>query len=101
MALDFHRLDNHEYLFQLDDKKYSNLSEIFAEYKQWTGVFIDQYGDTILTVENQKIIIKIIDNYIEKNNLNSDKQKTVSILEFRTLMIFFSGKNCDIKILGD
>lgn len=101
MALDFHRFDNHEYLFQLDGKKYNNLSEIFTGYKQWTGIYIDPYGDTILNVENQKTLIKIIDIYIEKNNLNLDKYKTVDILEFRALMTFFSGKNCDIKILGD
>lgn len=101
MALDFHRLDNHEYLFQLDDKKYSNLNEIFTEYKHWTGVYIDPYGDTKLIVENQKTLIRIIDNYIEKVNLNSDKQKTVDILEFRALMTFLSDRNCDIKILGD
>lgn len=101
MALDFHRLNNHEFLFKLDDKKYSNLNDIFTEYKHWTGVYIDQYGDTKLTVENQKTLVKITDIYIEKNNLNSDKQKTVDILEFRALMAFFSNKNCDIKILGD
>lgn len=101
MALDFHRLDNHEFLFKLDDKKYSNLNDVFTEYKQWTGVYIDQYGDTKLTVDHQKILVKIIDSYIEKNNLNSNKQKVVDILEFRALMTFFSDKNCDIKILGD
>ena len=64
MALDFHRLDNKEYLFGLDDKKYKNLDEIFTEYKNWTGVYIDPYGDTKLTIENQKMFIKIIDTYI-------------------------------------
>lgn len=52
MAIDFHRLDNREYLFGLDEKKYKNLVEIFTEYKNWTGIYIDEYGDTKLTIEN-------------------------------------------------
>ena len=101
MALDFHRLDNKEYLFGLDDKKYKNLDEIFTEYKNWTGVFIDPYSDMKLTIENQKMLVKIIDTYIEKTNLNTDKQKTVDILAFRTLLNYFSDQNLDIEILGD
>jgi hypothetical protein len=101
MALDFHRLDNREYLFGLDDKKYKNLEEIFNEYKNWTGIYIDEYGDTKLTIENLKIVLKIIDTYINKTNLNIDKQKTVDILEFRTLLKYFSEQNFDIEILGD
>ena len=101
MALDFHRLDNQEYLFGLNDKEYSNLYEIFTEYKHWTGIYIDQYSDTKLSVENQKTLIKIIDIYIEKTNLNLDKQKTINILEFRALMNYFSSKNLDIETLGD
>ena len=101
MALDFHRLDNREYLFGLDDKKLKNLAEIFTEYKNWTGIYIDEYKDTKLTIENQKSLVRIIDIYIDKTNLNTDKQKIVDILEFRTLLNYFSGKNLDIKILGD
>lgn len=63
MALDFHRLDNREYLFGLDNNKYKNLYEIFTEYKNWTGFLIDPYSDIKLTIENQKMLIKIIDTY--------------------------------------
>ena len=101
MALDFHRLDNHEHLFGLDGKKLVNLNEIFTEYEYWTGVFIDEYGDTRLNVRNQKTLIKVIDKYIEKTDLNLDKQKTVDILEFRALMNYCSDKNVDIQISGD
>jgi len=101
MALDFHRLNNREYLFGLDDKKYKNLDEIFTEYKNWTSIYIDPYSDTKLTIENQKMLVKIIDTYIEKTNLNTDKQKTVDILEFRAFMKYFSDQNFDIEVLGD
>ena len=101
MALDFHRLDNQEHLFGLDGKKLSNLDEIFTEYKYWTGIFIDAYGDTKLSVQNQKTLIKIIDTYVEKTNLNLDKRKTVDILGFRALLNYCSDKNVDIQISGD
>ncbi|TPN86813.1 hypothetical protein [Aquimarina algicola] len=101
MALDFHKLNNREYLFGLDDSRFKNLNEIFIEYKNWTGTIIDLYNDTKLTIEGQKTLIKIIDIYIEKSNLNSDKQKTTDILEFRALINYFSNKKYDIEILGD
>ena len=56
MALDFHRLDNNQYLFGLDNNDYNLLADIFETYKQRTGVFIDQYGDTELTIDNQKSV---------------------------------------------
>jgi hypothetical protein len=101
MALDFHRLDNKEYLFGIDDNKYKNLDEIFTEYKNWTGVYIDPYDDTTLTIENQKMLVKIVDTYIKKTNLNTEKQKIVDILEFRAFMKYFSDHNIDIQVLGD
>lgn len=101
MALDFHRLDNDTFLFGLDDKKFQNIEEIFSLYENWTGIFIDQYVDTKLTIENQKIIVKIIDTYIDKTNLNSDKQKTIDIIEFRTFIKYYSDSNIEIKVKGD
>ncbi len=101
MALDFIRKDNQEHVFALDDKKYNNLDNILVEYQHWTGHHIEQYSDSVLTAANQKTIIKIIDNYIEKTNLNLDKQKTIDIIEFRTFMKIFSDRDLDIEILGD
>lgn len=101
MALDFHRLDNREYLFSLNDKKYINLEEIFTDYKNWTGIEIDSFSNIKLFIENQKILLKIIDTYIEKSNLNVDKQKTIDILEFKALLNYFLNKNIDLEILGD
>ncbi|MBP6455941.1 MAG: hypothetical protein KA275_04350 [Chitinophagaceae bacterium] len=101
MALDFHRLDNREYLFGLNDKKYINLEEIFTDYKNWTGIEIDPFSNINLFIENQKILLQIIDTYIEKSNLNVDKQKTIDILEFRTLLNYFLNKNIDLEILAD
>lgn len=101
MALDFHRLDNNQYLFGLNDRKYNSLSGILEIYQHWTGILISQYSDAILSIENQITLIKIIDNYVDTTNLNQDKQKTVDILEFRGLLTFFSSSNCDLKLIGD
>ncbi|WP_108870049.1 hypothetical protein [Aquimarina aquimarini] len=101
MALDFHRLDNNEYLFGLDDHIYTHLEVIFTEYKHQTGIFVDPYGDTELTVDKQKIILKIIDTYINTTDLNVNKEKTIEIMWFRALISYFSDKEIIIKILGD
>jgi hypothetical protein len=101
MALDIHRLDNNEFLFGLDGNKYNRLFEIFENYKNWTGILIEQYDDTKLSVENQKTLIKIIDMYIETTNINLDKQKTTTILEFRGMLNYFINSNISIELLGD
>lgn len=44
MALDFHRLDNNQYLFALDNSKYNQLEDIFETYRHRTGISIDPYG---------------------------------------------------------
>lgn len=101
MALDFHRLDNNEFLFGLDDAKYANMEAIFLEYRKNSGIYIDPYRDTKLTVENQKVMIKIIAAYIDKTDLNLNKQKTIDVLWFKALICYFSDKGIDIKIVGD
>ena len=101
MALDFLILENKEHLFGLESQKYSELEEIFETFKLWTGIYIDEYGDTDLTISNQKALIKIIDQYINETNINLDKNKTISILEFRGLLSFFIKKNYDLKLVGD
>ena len=101
MALDIHKQDNNEYLFGLDSSKYEHLFEIFESYQNWTGTYIDQYGDTKLTIENQKTLIKIIDKYVENTNINLDKKKTITILEFRGLLTYFINSNINIELLGD
>ena len=101
MALDFYRKDNKEHLFVLDDNQFEYLIEIFNEFKYQTGLLIDQYGDLKLTIENQKLIIKIIDNYIDKSDLNKNKAKTKTIIEFRTFLKNISKKEVELNLKGD
>lgn len=101
MALDFHRLDNSDYLFGLDTAKYNLLEELFETFRHWTGLAIAPYTDNRLSVDHQKVLIRIIDDYVDKTDLNSDKLKTTAILEFRGLLTYISNNNWDIELLGD
>ncbi len=101
MALDFHRLDNNEYLFELDDSQYANVEIIFIEFKKQTGIYIDPYRDAKLSVTHQKTIIQIIDAYINKQNLNINKQQAMDIIGFNALIKYFSKKGIELKVLGD
>lgn len=101
MALDFHRLDNKEYLFGLDDKSLDALANIFETFTHWTGLVIDPHGDLKLSTENQQTIITIIDKYIESTDLNKDKTKTSTILEFKGLLKYFLNQNIDLALVGD
>ena len=42
-----------------------------------------------MTVENQETIIRIIDRYINKTDLNKNKPKTLTIIEFRTFFEYY------------
>lgn len=101
MALDFHRLDNSDYLFGLDTAKYNMLEALFETFKHWTGLTIDPYADNRLSVDHQKVLIRIIDDYVAKTDLNRDKLKTTTILEFRGLLVYLSNNKWDIELLGD
>ncbi|MBC3539324.1 hypothetical protein ACFSC6_17550 [Rufibacter sediminis] len=101
MALDFYRLDNKEYLFGLNDKQFDELTEIFTDFQYQTGFVIDQYGDFKMTVENQGAIIRIIDRYIDKTDLNKNKSKTLTIIEFRTLLKYYSQRRLELQLKGD
>lgn len=101
MALDFHRLDNKEFLFTLTGKQFDALFEIFETFGQQTGLVIDQYDDLKLTPENQQTLIKVIDKYIDSTDLNRDKWKTSAVLEFKGVMLYFLKMGIDIELVGD
>lgn len=101
MALDFHRLDNNEYLFGLNDQQYQQLANIFTIFSQWTGLSINPYRDTILNYNDQKLLLKIITEYLNTTNLNKDKLKTIKIIEFKGLLNYFYTTAVDLIILGD
>ena len=46
-------------------------------------------------------MLKIIDDYIQKADLNQDKQKTMLIIEFRSMIKYFSDRKIDLRVLGD
>ncbi len=102
MPLDFHKLDTHEHLFALQSHEFNDLqTDIFTTFKHWTGIEIDEHGDCQLTVENQQTLIRIIDEYIEKTDLNRDKSKTKNILAFRGLLLYIVNNHWDLQLLGD
>ncbi len=101
MALDFHRLDNDEYLFGIDGEQYTYLLPIFETFYQWTGLAIDQYKGVQLTKENCQPILKVIDGYILQTDLNRDKKKTSAILEFKGLLKYFISRDINFVLYGD
>lgn len=101
MALDFHRLDTDDYLFGLEYGQYLLLSDIFETFRQWTGLVIDPFQDMTLTTMNQATLLQVIDQYIERTDLNTDKKKTAAILEFSGLLRYFMNQGIDLQLAGD
>lgn len=101
MPLDFHRFDTREHLFGFESNELARLGDIFTTFNHWTGLCIDQYGDLVIGTENQKILIKIIDAYIDQTDLNKDKEKTTSILGFRGFLKYALSKHIELQLFGD
>ena len=101
MALDFHRLDNNEYLFGIEGEHFTCFLPILEIFYQCTGLEIDQYKDMQLTKENGQALLKIIDNYILQTDLNRDKKCTSAILEFKGLLKYFISKDISFSLYGD
>ena len=101
MALDFHKSDTNEFLFGLDNKQYLYLSLIFDIFHQWTGLEVNLYKSMQLTKENCQTLLRIIDGYFERTDLNKDKQNTIEILGFRGVLKYFVEKNINFLLQGD
>lgn len=101
MALDFHNVTNDDLIFSLSETKFSLLKEILKQYFYRTGVDFDSYQDQQLSVANQQVLCRIIDEYIQKTDLNRDKMKTVMMIEFQSLLKFCIAKNYDLAVLAD
>jgi hypothetical protein len=54
-----------------------------------------------MILESQQLLIKIIDGYISKSDLNKNKDRTLAIIEFRTLLNYFHQKDIDFLLKGD
>ena len=101
MALDIHRSDNNEHIYGLNDERYNCLCIIFEKFQQRNGKEINPYADTIIDVGNIKLLMQLIDDYIQKTDLNKDKRQTSIILEFKGLLNIFFEKNISLKFIGD
>ena len=101
MPLDIHRIDTKEYIFGLDDNRQNNLAIIFEQFEKRNGRRIDLYGDTVIDTGNIKLLIQLIDEYIQKTDLNKNKNQTSIVLEFKGLLNIFLEKRIALKFLGD
>ncbi len=77
------------------------LDEIFEEFTHWTGQIIDPYDDLLMDRNAQTVLLKIIDHYVQKSDLNKDKVKSIEILSFRGLLKHYMDKNILFQIYGD
>lgn len=101
MALDFHNQADKTLIFSLSEKEFGFLAEIFNQYFYRTGIEFDYYKDYQLSIANQKILCKIIEDYVQKTDLNRDKIKTIAIIEFNALLKFCINQNWDLEVLAD
>jgi hypothetical protein len=101
MALDIHRSDTNEHIFGINDDQYNCLDDIFEQFQKTTGIYIDKYSDTYLSIGNINLLVKLIDEYVQRTDLNINKNKTIKILEFKGLLNYLLAKDLSLKLIGD
>ncbi len=101
MALHVHQLDTKEFLFEIADEWQKHLDPVFKQFRYRTGIEIDPYGNTPLTVENGLTLIRVIDDYVQKTDLNQNKPAITRILSLRGLLEYFTRRSIDFLLIGD
>jgi hypothetical protein len=81
----------------LDD----GLEIIFQRFHKRTGIYIDYYGDTVLSLKNIKLLMELIDQYVQGVDININKKLTSAVLEFKGVLKYLLQKNISVKLLGD
>jgi hypothetical protein len=95
MAVDFYSINDKDFktiLFSLNNQDFELLEPALSEYKKKTGLIIDQYDDTIISIEHTRLIADLIEK-----NLGDSKSKS-RLLEIRDK---FRNNNADLLALGD
>lgn len=59
------------------------------------------YTNCRLSVENCQLLVAIIDTYARDTNLNTNKEQTSAIFEFKGLLKYFISQNIDFELKGD
>lgn len=102
MALDIHKSDDcHEWLYAIDDQLFDQLAEIFGCFYRESGIRIEHYQDRGLDVASQKILLKVIDRYIQQIDLNKNRDTTIGIISFRGFIQFTITKNWNLFLYCD
>ena len=81
MAVDFYHISDKAFknrLFSFDDNDFEKLQPVLSQFKNLTGLVIDQYDDTRVSYDHIKLIIKLIDvqlSNIPSKDLSNIKDK--------------------------
>ncbi|RFS21182.1 hypothetical protein DVR12_17770 [Chitinophaga silvatica] len=99
MAIDIYkRKDTRNLRFQITDQLYNSIEDtIIAQFQKKTGVYIDNYGTTILTFQHARILKELLE--VESKSAGNDVSK-----ETEMLIAFLSdvyNNETDLDLIGD
>ena len=98
MALDIYNINTNEHIFSLNDDQYGLLLNAFERYYQQTGLYIDQYGDLTMDIQQQKELFDSVAHCFCSDSSNAKQQIHV---EFQKLLNHCILNNIVIRFLGD
>ena len=99
MAIDIYRRKQYtELLFQLDEKLYARLAPVvLKEFERRTGVFIDEYGDTLLSFQHAGTLGVLLQQAIDLRTIQPDAAATALV----ALLNKAVADETDLDLLGD
>lgn len=67
-----------DYHFSLSDRELEILRPVFSQFREKTGLYIDEYGDIRLIPQNLELIVLLAVDYMKA----LDKQSTKTVMKF-------------------
>jgi hypothetical protein len=100
MPLDFYDIHDKDFkniIFSFDNRDFEKMEGALSEFKNLTGLVIDQYTDTRINQEHAQLIAKLIEKYLDKtNSKNYHPDKRLIDIQEK-----FMNTNNDLFAIGD
>lgn len=99
--LDIHRSDTGEHLLSLDERQQTLLQDVFTAYAHRTGLPIDPYADSVLSLASQQTLLAVIDQWASQADLNRQREQAVAVLGLRGMLVLWTAAGHDLRLVGD
>lgn len=102
MAIEIYKSDNkNKILFTLDISIHEKLEQIFNQIYNKTGIYVDPYGTTRLSINHMILLKKLFDKELPNLKSHNNTTDLRCIIEFGTFISNALDENKEVIFEGD